>query len=149
MQGQDDDGGADADVFGASGDRAEERPDAGEQAVAGEAVLAEPGFVEAGFVGVGDLLQSVVEGLGRREVFMVGDDGEDSRTAWGPPVGDCVTNGATVTHWDDTPHPSRALWRNPACAVNSAVPPTGATRCGGTRRARVQSGPLIVLLAKP
>ena len=34
-------------------------------------------------------------------------------------------------------------------AVNSSAPPTGATRCGGIRRARVQSGPLIVLPAKP
>jgi len=78
VQGQDDDRSADADVFGASGDGAEERPDAAEQAVAGETVLAQPRLIKAGFVGEGNLLQSVVEGLGRREVFMVGNDGEDS-----------------------------------------------------------------------
>ena len=35
-------------------------------------MLAEPGFIEAGLVGEGDLLQRVVEGLGWREVLVIG-----------------------------------------------------------------------------
>ena len=51
MQGQHDNRRADANVLRAAGDRAEEGPDSREQAVAGEAVLAKPYLVEAGFVG--------------------------------------------------------------------------------------------------
>ena len=93
VQGQDDYGGADADVLGASGDGAEERPDAGEQAVAGKAMLAKPGFIEAGLVGEGDLLQGIVEGLGRREVLVIGDDSEDSELHGSLLLRDCVVDG--------------------------------------------------------
>ena len=78
MQGKHDDGSADADILGAPGNRSEEGPNAGEQAVAGEAVLAQPCLIQAGFVGELYLLQSIGEGLLLGKVLVIGDYGKDS-----------------------------------------------------------------------
>ena len=79
MQRQDDYRGADADVLSAPGDCAEEGPDSGQKAVAGEAVLAQPYLVQTGIVGELDLFQGLGQRLLLGKVLMVGDYGKDSK----------------------------------------------------------------------
>ena len=61
VQGQHHHGGADSDVLGPASDQSGEGPDARQQAVAGEAVLAQPYFVDAQLVGQFNLLQCFIE----------------------------------------------------------------------------------------
>ena len=92
VQGQDNYGGADAYVGGSPGYGAQEGPDSREQAMTREAVLAQPGFVDAGLIRECDLLQSVVQCLFLGKVLVVRDDGKDSelhvaslfRRRWAP-----------------------------------------------------------------
>ena len=67
------------------GHRAQERPDARQQAVAREAMLTQPGLVQPGLVGEPDLIQGIVQRLRRREVLVIGNDGENSELHGGPP----------------------------------------------------------------
>ena len=78
VQRQNDYGGSDADVLRPSGHRAQERPDAGQQPVARETVLAQPDFLNAHLLGVYNLLQCIVQRLFLGEVLVVRNDGENS-----------------------------------------------------------------------